>query len=134
MESYRPRETTVEAMRQFVRSVEGAAGVFDVHRTENFDVVLPHVLVADLTRWFVAAVTAGNGQAICAFLEAIEQLYLSDDTDILNVVQVSFMEYLTVNPDTGEQAALAAMHHLAGPATVRDLVGQENRWGRPTQR
>ena len=134
MDSYRPRETTVEAIRQFVRSVEGAVGVLDVHRTENFGEVLPHVLMADLTRWFVAAVTAGNDQATCAFLAAIEQLYLNGDPDILNVVQVSFMEYLTINPDTDEQAALAAMHHLAGPATTRDLVEQEHHWGRPTDR
>ncbi|MBO0867513.1 MAG: hypothetical protein J2P15_03020 [Micromonosporaceae bacterium] len=92
--------------------------MLDEHLADN-DEILPHVLMADLTRWFVAAVAAG--QPVDCFAAAVEVLYTSPDEQLRNVVGVSFMEILALGPDDRELAAIEALGAVAGPATIADL-------------
>jgi hypothetical protein len=114
-------------MRRFVGRVPGTEDLLHEHLT-YFGGMLPHLLMADLSRWFVAAVAAGDDGAVGAFLTAVERLYTSEDPDARNVAEVSFMELLAVDPDQGERAAVEAIRRLAGPATARDLRGFEERF------
>jgi hypothetical protein len=116
---------TAEAMREFVAVVPAARPVLDDHLADNFAELLPHVLMADLTRWFVTAVAAGNGRAVADFAAAVEALYVSADADVRNVAEVSFMEHLVIGPGLHERAAIDELRRLAGPATMTDLVRME---------
>jgi hypothetical protein len=112
---------TVEAMHAFVVAVPATRPILDDH-LNYFDELLPHVLMADLTRWFVGAVAAGDHQAVGDFVAAVEALYASTDAEVRNVAEVSFMELLVVGPSVRGQAAIDALSSLAGPATTADLV------------
>ena len=122
MGDYRPAAASVAAMKQFVTGVPGTSVVLDEHLDDNDGQMRPHLLMADLTRWFVAAVTAGDDRDVVAFLAAVELLYMSEDGDTRNVAGGSFGEYLLANPDPSEHAAVEAARRLGGPATVRDLT------------
>jgi hypothetical protein len=112
-------------MLRFVARVPALQEVLDEHLADNFGEMLPHVFMADLTRWFVAAIAAGEGSEIAAFADAVEALYTSDDPEVRNVAAVSFMEYLVVGPDSQERAAIEALRPIAGPATAGDLAAME---------
>jgi len=116
---------TIDAMRRFVAAVPGAEAVLARHLADN-DEVLPHVLMADLRRFFVTAVETevetGDDDTVARFAAALETLAASDNENVRNVFQVSFMEDLVVGADQREIAAIAAMRPRMGPATVTDLA------------
>lgn len=111
----------VAAMRRLVASVAGTGPILEEHVNDN-DEVLPHLLIADLRRWFVDAVVAGNARGVTDFLAAIEVLYASEDPDTRNVMEVSFMEDLLALPDANEQAAIEVLQLRAGPRTREGLI------------
>jgi hypothetical protein len=119
-----PAQVSVRAMTEFVRSVPGADAVLAEHLRDN-DEVLPHVLMADLRRWFVSAVEAGDDERIRRFLAGIEKLAASQDPDVRNVVELSFVHDLLQAADSCERAAVEAMRPLIGPATARALAASE---------
>jgi hypothetical protein len=133
MDDYRAPAASIEAMHRFVGGVPGAAAVLDVHMDDNGGEMLPHLLMADLGRWFVAAVGAGDERGAADFVAAVELLYTSDDPDTRNVAGVSFMELLVVDPDARERAAVEAIRRLAGPATAADLTAWERAYRRPPE-
>jgi hypothetical protein len=106
MEDYRPSAAYVAAMTQFVAGVPGTSVVLEERLDDNDGQMLPHLLMAELSRWFVAAVAAGDEPVVVAFLAAVELLYMSDDGDTRNVAGVSFGEWLVVIPDPSERAAI----------------------------
>lgn len=118
----RPPAASVAAMKQFVAGVPGTSAVLEEHLDDNDGQMLPHVLMAELSRWFVAVVAAGDEPLIVAFLAAVELLYTSQDEDARNVAEVSFGEYLVVSLGPNERAAVAAANRRGGPATVRDFA------------
>jgi hypothetical protein len=124
MSHYVPSPVAVAAMRSLVARVAGTAPVLNEHVNDN-DEVLPHLLMADLRRWFVSAVAAGDDRGVKDFLAAVELIYASDDSDTRNVVEVSFMEDLVGAPDADEQAATGAIRQFSGPATFADLRAAE---------
>lgn len=120
MSSAGPPEASVRALERFVAAVPGADGVLDAHRADNGE-VLPHVLMADLRRFFVSAVESGEGRQVAAFLAGVEELASSPDEDVRNVVDVSFIEDLVQGADERERAAIEAMRPLLGPASAQSL-------------
>jgi hypothetical protein len=124
MSHYVPSPMAVAALRRLVTSVAGTGPILAEHVDDN-DEVLPHLLIADLRRWFVDAVVAGNNRSFTDFLAAIEFLYASEDPDTSNVVGVSFVEDLLAVPDANEQAAIEVIRQLAGPRTLADLTATE---------
>jgi hypothetical protein len=117
---------TVEAMRAFVAAVPRARPLLDEHLSDNFGELLPHVLMADLRRFFVTAVETGDQDTLERFIAALEVLEASDDPDVRNVAEVSFMEDLVMGADARDAAAIAAMRPLMGPATAHDLALMES--------
>lgn len=117
-------------MRRLVGSVAGTEPILDEHVSGN-DEVLPHMVMADLRRWFVGAVAAGDKPGVADFLAAIELLYTSDNSETRNVVEVSFMEDLVAVPDPNEQTAIEAIREFAGPQTLADLAATETNLRRP---
>jgi hypothetical protein len=88
-------------VRDFVREVPEAESVLEAHLEDNFDDLLPHVLMADLTRWIIGLqreADAGNAEAgasrdrALAFLE----LRFADVADVgaRDVIAASFLENL----------------------------------------
>jgi hypothetical protein len=67
-------------------------------------------------------VATGDQRAIADFLAAVEKLCTSDDADTHNVVEVSFLEWLVVDPGPRERAAIEVIRRLSGPTTIADLV------------
>ena len=88
-------QSCVRALESFVAAIPGATGVLEEHRADNGE-VLPHVLMADLRRFFVSAVESGDRRQVAAFVAGVEQLASSPDGDVRNVVDVSFIEDLVV--------------------------------------
>ena len=131
MDDRRASVAAVEAMQRFVDMVPGARAVLAEH-VNDVDEILPHLLMADLSRWLVDAVVTGDERGVADFLTAVEVLYTSDDPDTRNVVEVSFMQLLVVNPDGGERTAIEAIRRLAGPAAIADLAREESRWPDPS--
>ena len=130
MSDYVASPVAVAAMRQLVASVAETGPVLDEHVYDH-DEILPHLLIADLRRWFVNAVAAGDNRSVTDFLAAIELLYASEDSDTRNVVEVSFMEDLVVAPDANEQTAIEAVRQLAGPKTLAGLTATETYLRKP---
>lgn len=112
-------------MERFSASVPGADGVLAEHR-DAYGGVLPHVLMAELRRFFVAAVKAGDDGRVAAFASAVETLAGTPDPDVRNVVEISFAEDLVQGADEEEQAALEALRVVMGPATRSALAHSED--------
>jgi hypothetical protein len=111
-------------MERFVASVPGAEAVLGEHLGDN-DEVLPHVLMADLRRFFVSAVESRDEECVAAFMAATEVLASSPREDVRNVVDVSFVEDLVQGADLRERSAIEAMRPLMGPATAESLAVSE---------
>ena len=104
-------------IRDFFERIPEASPLLTQHLVDNFDELLPHVLMADLTRWIIglqrdaeegnAAAAASRDRAL-AFLES----RFSDETDLAarDVILASFLENV---PQAG-QYRKALVRHL-GP-------------------
>ncbi len=111
-------------MERFVASVPGADAVLAEHLRDN-DEVLPHVLMADLRRFFVGLVESGDRRRMIAFLVAVEALASSPHDEVRNVVEVSFIEDLVQGADDRERAAIEAARPQMGRATASALAETE---------
>ena len=114
-----------EAMERFVAAVPGAEAVLAEHLADN-DEMLPHLLMADLRRFFVAAVSAGDTHRVEAFVRGLEDLSASPHEGINNVVGVSFFEDIVQGADDHELKAIDTMRPLLGPAARRELANTES--------
>ena len=90
-------------VRELVQDIVSAAPALDAVLTEHqaeFDgALLPHLFIADVTRWLVAA---GPSAPVLAILER----HLADgDEEVQNVIALSFLENLEVT-DAAVRAAL----------------------------
>jgi hypothetical protein len=117
-----PRDS-VEAMTQFVEALPFTRAVYQKHLRNN-NGVLPHVLMADLRRFFVDMVEAGKEKEVKRFLDAVEALASSAADSIRNVVDVSFIEDLVLG-DPREVRALSAVRGSLGPATAAQVAATE---------
>jgi hypothetical protein len=123
--SYRPSAESLQAMERFVAAIPGADAVLTEHLNDN-DEMLPHLLMADLRRFFVSAVEAGDEEVVTAFVVAVEQLASSPLEDVRDTVDVSFIEDLVLGADDPRKdAAIEAMRPLMGPATAQSLALSE---------
>jgi len=96
-----PDEQARALVQEFVTALPEARSILDEHLADNFNQLLPHVLMAEFTRWIIGLqrdAHAGNVRAqemrdrALAFLEA----KFSDPADIggRNVIAASFLENL----------------------------------------
>jgi hypothetical protein len=94
-------------VRDLVTRFTPLAPLLAQHLKENFGELLPHVFFGDVTRWFEGelASDAMNPEAI-GLLRYLESIYDAANDDVQNVIDVSFVENLTVN---------GAGAHLLGP-------------------
>jgi hypothetical protein len=112
-------------MERFVAAIPGADAVLTEHLNDN-DEMLPHLLMADLRRFFVSAVEAGDEEVVTAFVVAVEQLASSPLEDVRDTVDASFIEDLVLGADDPRKdAAIEAMRPLMGPATAQSLALSE---------
>lgn len=112
------------ALRGLVGQVGGADAVLAEH-VATFGEVIPHLLMADLRRFFVDLVEAGDVARVAVFAAAVEGLASSADSDVRNVVEVSFVEDLVLGGNERDRAAVEAMRPLIGPATAAALAVSE---------
>ena len=106
--------TSVEELTRDLVAVAPALGpVLAAHRAEFDGELLPHLFMADVTRWLV---TGGPAASVLAVLER----HLAEgDTEVQNVIALSFLENLEAT-DTALRAAL-------GPGLRAELQAME-RW------
>lgn len=93
-----------EFVRRLVSTSPELVEVYQQHIADQGE-ILPHVLMGDITRVVVAAST-GSTQAnwLHDFLQQLEAGMVSGDTDIAELVGVSFVENLS-----GQNAALRSL-------------------------
>lgn len=95
-----------------LQSAHAAVGpIVATHLADNGEVV-PHLLMADITRWLVAE---GPEPAILA---ALERHYAEGDDDVQNVIALSFLENLL-----GEDVAV---RWALGPRLADELRRMED--------
>lgn len=111
----------VLARTQLVEAVLGADEVMAEHLS-TFDEMLPHLLMADMRRFFVALVEAEDDERASSLVRAIERLAASDNARVRNIVEVSFIEDLVLGDDNNERRAREALRAAMGPATARSLA------------
>ena len=80
------------------------------HLDDNLGEVLPHLFLSDLARWAQTNV-AGQAELVSSVLEWLELTRSMGDTDIVNLIDVSFVEMLPLPGEPG--------------AEVRDLLGTQ---------
>lgn len=76
-----------------LRAVPAFRPDYDDHVRDN-DEVLSHVLMGDLTRFFLKARADGDGEAVAACVAQLDRAIRTGDEDVQNVVCVSFLESL----------------------------------------
>lgn len=111
-------------MRRLVAAVPGAGDVLAEHLREHRE-LRPVALMADLRRWFTAAVAVGDGAAVVALARALESVASSPHDDVRSVVDVVFVEGLVVGADPVDRRALDALRPLAGPYLAASLAISE---------
>src|SRR5438477_2572393 len=76
-----PAAAGVEAVRRLVASVPEMEAVLTAHLADN-DTVLPYVLITDLARCYVAAVSDGRTDTVRRLVGALEFLGASPRQDV----------------------------------------------------
>lgn len=109
----------VEAIEAFVHDVPELAPKWHEHLAD-YGEPLPHVFFGDVARFGVKVAEGADAELPTRFCSGIERLAASDDPEIDNVIQVSFVEYL-VWGNEHEQHALATLRRDFGPATLRRI-------------
>jgi hypothetical protein len=113
---------------RIVAAVPAFAAVLAEHLADNEE-LLPHVLMADCGR-FLASHFVGTGEAVggvpseddvCGVLSVLNTAMASGDDDTRNVIAVSFLEYLWMEPH------YAVMSPLLGSA-LRAEIKRQKRW------
>jgi hypothetical protein len=90
------------ATELFVRNVVATEPelqpLFEEHMEDNFGEMLPHMFFGDVTRWFESELSddASRPKAV-RLLRYLESIYDAAPADVKNVIDVSFVENLTVN-------------------------------------
>jgi hypothetical protein len=105
----------------------GFKEIYDAH-LRDYDTILPHVLVGDLTRYVIRAYrqmsTDASGQArrvVDRALALLEQAMQSTDAQLQELVSVSFLENL---PQADED--YDAIKALLGPHLEKELAHYES--------
>lgn len=93
-------------------------GVFEEHLEEQRGEVLPHVFMADVTRWLVGRfIKAGDSDALLGdILGFMENAFGSDEEQVQELLAVSFLENL---PRFGESGF--EIRSILGPALKEEL-------------
>lgn len=96
------------AAEAFCRDVAEAVPLLSVVLTkhiEYYEELLPHVFFGDVTRFAATCVqTGGDKEGLAKLLAVIEKGLDSGDSDIANVVAVSFVENLKATEDIRKTA------------------------------
>ena len=94
-----------------------APGLDALHREhlEDYDELLPHVFLGDVTRWLT---TGAPGPAAASVLAVLERHWTAGDEAVRNAIAVSFLE----NLEPGDAAVRAAL----GPGLQAELLAIES--------
>lgn len=94
--------STQALVTQLVQGFPELRSLFDDHLEANGE-LLPHVFFGDLTPWLVnsylASPNAGPGATWRRVLDQLEHAYEIGDTDVKELLYVSFLEILPYPPD-----------------------------------
>jgi hypothetical protein len=111
-------ERVIELLRS---EVPEFALEIDEHVEHNGE-VLPHVVFGDFTRFVVAARNAGDAPLVGRCLAFLEQALRDGDTQVGNLVQVSFVE--NIGPWDGD----AAEFMETWPQKLREEAERQRDW------
>jgi hypothetical protein len=90
------------------------------HREDMEGETLPHVFMADVTRWFMERYRAGESRSAKALTDWFDSQYPTADADVRNVIDVSFLENLPWPPDPD-----AMVSKLLGPHLHQTLLDMQ---------
>lgn len=103
-------------VEELLGAVPEVQGIYEAHMDDN-GTLLPHVFMGDVTRFTLQIARNASGQDVLRRLLAIvEDGLRSGETDVANLVAVSFVENLC-----GEDKAVVSLIPLMGEATRREL-------------
>ena len=92
----------IELEQEIITKVPELTEVISTHKKENKNEILPHILFEDIARYVVNRLEVQNDVNNSDFLkrtfELVEQIIISGDKEMYNVVAVSFLEY-TFEPE-----------------------------------
>ena len=111
-----PESPTAAATREFVVAVPELAETLAEHVRDN-DEVLAHVFFGDVARYAAAVAEARDEPRAERLGSALEPMATSRVPDVVNVIDVSFIEWFVWGDDT-ERAALEWLSQFWGPAMV----------------
>lgn len=104
---------TVRFVHELVERFPALKPLLTEHMKDNFGEVLPHLFMADVTRWVIAAFLADEWAQLVPLLSFLEHAYEKDGPVIEELISVSFLEHLPRPDEAGWK--------------IRNLLGQELR-------
>jgi hypothetical protein len=110
----------MNAMERFIEelliAVPEVRAIYKEHMKDN-DTLLPHVFMGDVTRFALQLGRSASSQEVLRkLLVLVEAGLKSNESDVANLVAVSFVENLC-----GEDEAVVPLIPLLGEATRREL-------------
>jgi len=110
------RSPASAAIREFVAAIPELQTALDEHVRDNHE-LLPHVFFGDVSRFARDIPRTQDEELARRLAGALERMAAAPDNDVVNVVQVSFIEYF-VWGDEGDQAAFGWLSRFFGPAML----------------
>jgi hypothetical protein len=120
---YVPGLNLLDALRRFVDSLPEFRGRWAEHGLQDNGDPLPYSFLDDVTYDFVASAQVAYKSDIERFAEAIEALASSADEEVVNLVWISFFEYVVGHPDTAVRRAFERLRPFLGPASLK-IIGE----------
>ncbi len=105
--------STVAAIGALVHAHPQLIPVLNTNLEDNFDVVLPHLVLSDIVRWLAESPDADSAVAV-SIMQWLETEYIRGSEDVRELIIASGVEMI---PDPGQPGA--ELRGLLGP-TLRD--------------
>lgn len=103
-------------IERLIHAVPELKGAYDEHLADN-DMLLPHVLMGDVTRFIVAALSdADNHPIVRRVLDYFESELMTGGAESLDLIRSSFVENLL-----GERIIINKLKPLMGPDLRREI-------------
>lgn len=113
-------DTTTELVELLASTFPNLQPTLEEHRDDNFGEILPHVFFGEVTRYMIRLVAGNSTQEkaeVVSILAFLEREFAKGDSELCELISVSFLEHL---PRTGELGAQLRL--MVGPHLARELA------------
>jgi hypothetical protein len=116
-------ERTIALLDRLVESFPPLKPLFEERLADNFGEVLPHLLVADITRYIIdMSRDPVSDKEVRSLLGVLESEFATGDEDVQELLAVSFLENLPESPQVGYE-----LRKSLGPALSAELARMDSR-------